>query len=111
MDNIKGLRLLASSLILIGGFAHLALVFLFTEMEIAPNVLFGLLYLVIGIGLFMGKKLFTYLGVCIPLVGAFLGTYSYVFMSSELILLPLIAIDILVVLLCLFLILQKSSST
>jgi hypothetical protein len=80
-------------------------------MEIAPNVLFGLLYLVIGIGLLIGNRLFTYLSICIPLAGAFLGTYYYVFMSSEIILLPLIAIDIVVVLLSLYLILHKISST
>jgi len=38
--------------------------------------LFGLLFVVIGIGLFIGKRLFNYLGVVIPLIGACLGIYE-----------------------------------
>ena len=101
--NIKNLRLLASSIIIIDGIAHLSLVILHPQMEIVSNILFGLFYLLIGAGLLIGNQLLNYLGVIIPLIGVILGTYYFVFISSEIILLPLIIIDIFVVLLCLYL--------
>jgi hypothetical protein len=109
MDTIKGIRLLAASLIMLAGIIHLALTAFTTGMEMATMALFGLLYVVIGIGLFIGRRLFSYLGVVVPLVGACLGAYSYVAMKPETILLPLIAIDIIVILCCCYLILHKTS--
>jgi hypothetical protein len=110
MDTIKGIRLLAASLIMLGGIIHLALAVLTTGMEMATMVFFGLLYVVIGIGLFIGRRLFSYLGVVIPLVGACLGAYSYVAMKPETIILLLIAIDIIVMMCCCYLILHKTFS-
>ncbi|MCJ7763254.1 hypothetical protein MUP38_07375 [Candidatus Bathyarchaeota archaeon] len=79
-------------------------------MEMATMVFFGLLYVVIAIGLFKGRRLFSYLGVVFLLVGACLGAYSYVVMKPETIILLLIAIDIIVILCCCYLILHKTSS-
>jgi hypothetical protein len=110
MDTIKGIRFLAASLILLAGITHLVLVVFTTGMEMAIMAFFGLLYVVIAIGLFIGRRFFSYLGVVMPLVGACLGAYSYVAMKPETILLPLIAIDIVVILCCCYLIFHKTSS-
>jgi hypothetical protein len=110
MDTIKDIRLLAASLILLAGIIHLVLAVFTTGMEIVTMLFFGLLYVVIAIGLFKGRRLFTYLCVVFPLVGACLGAYSYVAMKPDMILLPLVAIDIIVILCCCYLILHKTSS-
>ena len=109
MDTVKGIRLLDASLIMLAGVIHLALAAFTAGMEMASIALFGVLYVVIGVGLFIGRRLFSYLGVVIPLVGAFAGAYSYVAIKPETILLPLIAIDIIVILCCCYLILHKTS--
>jgi hypothetical protein len=110
MDIVKGLRLLAASLMMLTGIIHLVLIAFTTGVEMGLMALFGLLYVIIGFGLFIGRRLFSYLGVVIPLVGACLGAYSYVAMKPEPILLPLIVIDIIVILCCCYLILHKTSS-
>ena len=102
--NMNNLRRLASSLIIIGGIAHLVIIILYPQMETVSNILFGIFYILIGAGLLIDNQLFNYLGVGVPLIGAFLAMYYFVFINSEIILLPLIIIDILVVLLCLYLI-------
>jgi hypothetical protein len=110
MDTIKGIRFLAASLILLAGIIHLVLAVFTAGMNMASMAFFGVLYVVIGGGLFIGRRLFSYLGAVMPLVGAFLGAYSYVAMKPETIMLPLIAIDIIVILCCCYLILHKTSS-
>jgi uncharacterized membrane protein (DUF2068 family) len=79
-------------------------------MEMGLMALFGIFYIIIGFGLFKNRLLFRYLGVIIPLVGACLGAYSYVVMNPEMTTLLLIAIDIIVILCCSYLILHKKSS-
>ena len=104
----KGLRLLAASLMLLTGVIHLALTAFTAGTEMALMALFGLLYIAIGIGLLVSKRVSYYLGAIIPSVGACLAAYSYVVMKPELVDLPLIAIDILVILNCCYLILHKT---
>jgi len=77
MDIVKGCRLLAASLMMLTGIIHLALAAFTAGIEMASLALFGLLYAAIGIGLFVGKRLFNYLGVVVPLIGASLGGYAY----------------------------------
>ncbi len=110
MNTVKGIRFLAASLLMLTGIIHLALAVLATGTAMVPLALFGVLYVIIGIGLFTGRRLFSYLGVIIPLVGACVGAYSCIVMTPETIMLLLIAIDIAVILCCCYLILHKKSS-
>jgi hypothetical protein len=69
----------------------------------------GVLYIAIGVGLFLGKRLFDYLGVVVPLIWASMGTYSYIAVKPEPIYPPLIANDIIILLCCCYLVLHKTS--
>ena len=112
MDVIKGVRLLAASLLVLSGIIHLALAAFTAGIEMAVTALFGLLFVAIGIGLFVGKRLFNYLGVVVPLIGMSLGVYSYVAMKrgSISILLPCAAMNTIAILCCCYLILHKKPS-
>jgi len=111
MDVVKGLRLLAASLLMFTGVVHLAMAAYAAGSVMAPgSALFGVLYVVLGIGLFAGRRLFNYLGVVITVVGLIVGTYAYVAISPEPVILPLAVIDIIIILCCFYLILHKKSS-
>ena len=111
MNTIRGIRFFAAILIVLNGVIHLALTaFSTTIEEVAVMALFGLLYVIIGIGLFLGRRLFSYLGVVLPLIGVCIGTYTYLTMKPETILLLLIAVDITVILCCLYLLFRKTPS-
>jgi uncharacterized membrane protein (DUF2068 family) len=112
MDAIKGIRLLAASLLTLVGIIYLTLAVFTMEIEIPTAILalVGLLYVAMGIGLFIGKRLFNYFGVVVPLIWASLGIYHYVAIKPESTLLPFIAMDIIAILCCCYLILHKTSS-
>jgi len=112
MDVIKGIRLLAASLLTLVGIIYLALTPSAFTVGIEPALLalVGLLYVAIGIGLFVGKRLFNYLGIVVPLIWASLGTIHYVANKPESIYLPFIATEIIVILCCCYLILHKTPS-
>lgn len=110
MDNNKIIRLLASFLLSISGIIHLVMIIFSTGMEILVMGLFGLIYLIIGIGLFFRKKIFIYFGIVFPLVGFFIGTYSYITLKPEIITLFLIIIDIAVILCCFYLAFKKTNN-
>ncbi len=55
MDIAKRLRLSAASLILLAGIIHLTLTAFTTGMEMGVLALSGVLYVIIGIGLFTGN--------------------------------------------------------
>ena len=107
MEAIKGIRLLAAFLLLLTGIIHLAPISISTEMEIAITAIFRLLYVIIGL-VFLGKRFFDYSELAIPLVGAFLGAYSYLVMKPEIITLFLISIDVPVIMDCCYLSLRKN---
>ena len=107
MHAIKVFRLLAVFLLVLTGIIHLALIVFSTGMEIAIMAIFGLLYVIIGIGLFFRKRFFIYSGLVIPMLGALLGAYSYFVMKPEIITLFLISIDIAVILCCCYLLIKK----
>ena len=106
----KVLTLLAASLILFDGIGHLAAAAFATELEMAVLALFGMLYVILGIGLFAGRRIFNYLGVVIPIVGVSIGTYSYVALKPEPVVLAFVSIAIVVILCCGYLVLHKASS-
>ena len=108
MDFTKGIRLLAASLSIFTGVVHLAMAALVTESQMAVLALFGVLYVIVGIGLFAGKRLFSYLGVVIPVAGTIIATYAYVASKPEPATLTAIAIDVIIILCCCYLILHKT---
>ena len=111
METIRVIRFFAANLIMLNGAIHLALIdFATTVEEIAVMALFGLLYIIIGIGLFLGRRLFSFLGIIFPFIGVCIVTYTYLTMKPETILLLLIAVDIIVILCSLYLIIRKTSS-
>ena len=109
MEIAKGLRLLAAALLIFTGIVHLAMAALAADsMLAAGSALFGVLYVILGFGLFANRRLFSYLGLVITLVGLSVGIYTYVGMQPELIILPLAAVDVIIILCCLYLSLHKT---
>ena len=107
MDATKGIRLLAAFLLVLTGIIHLALIVFSSGMEIAVMAIFGLLYVIMGVGLFFRKRFFIYSGLVVPMLGALLGAYSYLVMKPENMTLILISIDIVVIFCCCYLVLKK----
>ena len=109
MDIVKGLRLLAASLLMFTGVSHLAMAAYAAESPMAPgSALFGVLFVVLSIGLFAGKRLFNYLGAIITALGLTVGIYAYVAISPEPVIVPMAVIDIIIILCCGYLILHKT---
>jgi hypothetical protein len=111
MDVSNVLRFSAAALMLLSGILHLVggLILSVTDITtLAVGAGFGVIYIIIGIGLFVGRRLFTYLGVIFPLIGGIGGTYAYVTgqMTSTLV---LVAIDVIVILCCAYLLLHRKS--
>ena len=94
LENYEVIRLLASFLLSLTGILHLLMIIFSTGMEILVMGLFGLIYVSVGIGIFLRKKIFIYVGIIFPLIGFFIGTYSYLTIKPEIITLIFIIIDI-----------------
>jgi hypothetical protein len=115
MNIVKGIRLLAASLLTLLGIVYLGLIafpdFLaYVEIEAALVAFVGLVYIAIGIGLFVGKRLFNYLGAVAPLIWASMGILHYITVKSDPIEFPFIATEIVIVLCCCYVILHKAPS-
>ena len=109
MDVSRVLRFLAAVLILISGVIGVVAGLAFSgTFALAVGVGFGVLYLVIGVGLFVGKRLFSYLGVIFPLMGGIGGIYVYVTTQVTPTLVAVV-IDVIVILCCGYLLLHKKS--
>jgi len=114
MDTIKSIRLLAASLLTLLGIIYLALIafpdyLAYLEIEVALVAIVGLVYIAVGIGLFVGKRLFNYLGTIVPLVWASMGIIHYIAVKSDPIEFSFIATEIIIVLCCCYLILHRVS--
>jgi uncharacterized membrane protein (DUF2068 family) len=109
MEAVKWIRLLAASLLMFTGVVHLAMsVSALESMTGQGAALFGVLYVILAIGLFAGRRFFNYLGAVITTVGLIVGIYTYVAMTPELLILPLAAIDVIIIVCCCYLILHKT---
>jgi hypothetical protein len=115
MDAIRGIRLLAASLMAVLGIIYLIFAAFFGSlletMEIAPALMAsaGVVYLVVAIGLFANKRLFYYLGVVVPLVWASMGIIHYT-AKPDPTEFPFIATEIIIILCCCYLVLHKKPS-
>jgi len=97
-------------LILISSIFHLAVgLFLsVTEINVSTiDIVFGVIYVFMGIGLFAGKRLFIYLSLIFPLIDGIGGTFAHITSHS---INPLIAavIDVIIILCCSYLLLNKN---
>jgi len=112
VDVIKSVRLLGACIMAMLGIVYLAFAAFFGSlletMEIAPALMatVGVVYVVVAIGLFPGKRLFDYLGVIVPLVWASMGILHYT-VKPDPIEFPFIAAEIIVILCCCYLIMRK----
>lgn len=110
MDFSKSLRFLATVLIFFSGILHFVVGLLSWSnvVNLAVGVGFGIAYMIIGVGLFMDKRLFYDVGIILPLIGGIGGTLVYVTTQTTT---PLIAvvIDVIVILCCAYLLLHKKS--
>ena len=68
----------------------------------------GVAYIAIAIGLFQGKRVFSYLGANVPAVWASMGILAYVTVRPALIFLPFIATEIVIFLCCCYLIVHRT---
>jgi len=110
MDVSKGLRFLAAVLIFFSGILHFV-VGLFSMSNVATltvGVAFGVAYMIIGVGLFLGKRVFYYVGIILPLIGGIGGTLTYV-TTPEITLLTAVIIDVIVILCCVYLLFHRKS--
>ena len=108
MEMAKGLRLLATSLLIFTGIIHLTMAAIAWDSPMAPgSALFGALYLILGITLFTSRRVFYYLGVIVTVVGLMVGIYAYVAVSPEPVIPPLAALGVIIILCCLYLSFHK----
>jgi len=123
MDMSRLLRVLAAALIIISGILHLGsgLYYSLSGTEIPGGSLMvgvfivaAVIYVVLGVGLLSGKRLFSYMGAIIPLFGVIGGTSNFITYLSTgassltlFVVAVIIAIDVVVVLCCSYLLLHK----
>lgn len=96
-------------LFLVSAVFHLAVGLSLSATETSAStidIVFGVIYLVICIGLFVGKRLFIYLGLIFSLIDGIGGTVVHIATHS---INPLIAalIDFVIILCCSYLLLKK----
>jgi hypothetical protein len=109
MEIAKGVRLLAASLLIFTGIIHLAMAAIAADSMMALGLaLFGVLYLVFGICFFTSRRIFYYLGAICTVVGLMVSIYTYVAVSPEQTILPLAAVDVIILSCCLYLSLHKT---
>ena len=110
MNFSNGLRFLAAVLIFFSGILHFVVGLLSWSnvVNLAVGVGFGIAYMIIGVGLFMDKRLFYYVGIILPLIGGIGGTLNYV-TTQAVTLLIAVVIDVIVILCVAYLLLHKES--
>ena len=104
------IRYLAAGLLCLTGALHVAqLVVAKLDASVVIAVLFGVAYLVIGLFLFRDNRTAYYLGAIVPFIGLVLATLG-VLTNPTLLAAIFIAIDVVVVLSCFYLILKSKRS-
>ena len=110
MQTLKGLRFLAAALFLVSAIFHFIVGYSLFATELAPSIIdfvFGAVYVVLGIGLFFGKRVFLYLCLIFALIDGVGGVSAHI--ASQAIA-PLIAasIDLVIIIICIYLLIKKS---
>jgi hypothetical protein len=110
MDVSRVLRFSAAVLALLSGILHLIGGLILSEIDVviwAIGMGFGVALVIIGVGLFTGKRLFYYAGTILPLIGGINGTYAYV--TYQVPTIPFLVIDVIVILCCAYLLFHRKS--
>lgn len=105
---MKTARLLAAVLMGVSAVTHLVQLFImnFQADVLVAGLVFGLIYAVISIGLFVNSKAFYYIGTILPTIGGILGIYRYLFVRPNWFSLFNVGIDLIVVPSCIYLIIK-----
>jgi len=103
----KLLRFLAALLMLISGVWHTVL--FIKSPESVPLLVFGILFAIIGIVLFMSGKIGLYLGL-LPITGICAALIAVGLRNFDFSMVVLVIIDIVVISICLYLILSKKEA-
>ena len=109
MNSATLLRFSVAILFLISAIFHLAVGLSLYATETSAStidIVFGIIYVFIGVGFFAGKRLFIYLGLIFSLIDGIGGTVAHITSRS---INPLIAavIDVVIILCCSYLLLNK----
>lgn len=105
---MKTIRFLAAILLVITGVWHIALFFKASgDLDSLPLLIFGIIYVLIGIFLFTPKKLWVYLGLILPLIGMTMAIVKLGLKNFDLTMWVLILIDVAVIICCGYLILRR----
>lgn len=111
MQTLDRLRGLVAALFLISAIFHFVVGYSLFGTEFVPSIIdfvFGIIYVFLGIGLFVGKRIFFYFCFIFSLIDA-IGGFSAHFASQAVA--PLIAasIDLVIIALCIYLLIKKKS--
>jgi len=105
---MKNIRFLAAALLVITGVLHILLYFKTPDDPGIMGVLaFGIVYLSIGLLLFMPNIYALYLGLIFPIIGMTAAIINYVIQNLDNMMILLLIIDIVVIVCCAFLILNR----
>lgn len=106
---MKSIRYFAAVLMLITGVMHILPVFTTPE---DPNALpmlgFGIVYFAIGVLLILNKKIAEILGIVVPLIGLAIGFFKMGVKNWDTILTIMFMIDAVVVVCCIFLMMNRN---
>jgi len=109
MKQMKAIRLLAAGLLLITGVLHL---YIAIKDPSDPNFVlglaFGIVYFAIGVLLTMKKRFAIWLGFIVPLIPLALSPFMLDFKNLDAMMIILFVIDLVVVVSCLILLLNKN---
>lgn len=105
---MKTARLLAAILMGVSAATHLVqlIIMNFQADVLVAGLGFGLIYAVVSFGLFINSKVFYYIGAILPTIGGILGIYRYLYVRPNWFSLVNVAIDLIVVPSCIYLIVK-----
>ena len=106
---MKTIRYLAALLLVISGIWHLALYFKAPDIWGIVALVFGIMYVIIGLLLFTPKKVGVYLGL-IPLIPLIAAPFMVDLKSLDLTTALILLIDLVVVICCAYLLLKRNKT-
>jgi uncharacterized membrane protein HdeD (DUF308 family) len=108
---MKTIRYLAACLMLFSGIAHLILAIKDpSDQYFVLSIAFGIIYLAIGTFLILKKKFAIWMGLLIPIIPLVLSTFMVDLKTLDTWSIVILAIDLVVVICCLILLLNKNKS-
>lgn len=109
MKTLQGLRFLVAALFLISAIFHFIVGYSLFSAEFVPSIIdfvFGVIYVILGIGLFVGKRLFFYFCLIFALIDA-IGGFSAHIASQAVAPLVAASMDLVIIIMCIYLLIKK----